>query len=144
MKKILCTVACFLVACAVIAGPHDGRGGHGGGRGGWGGGPGCGGNRGYGLWQASQIVGIVANGMYIANQLNQPQVVYQQPVQVVQQQPVYVQQPQVVYQQQPVYVQPQPTYVVPVQPTVIYQPNTVVVQPRRKFILFRVIDAVLQ
>lgn len=134
MKKITVFVIVLMAACSLVAGPPRGRHHH----------HHHGGNN--GLAMAADIVSICANGVFMANQLSTPRVVYTQPVYY--QQPIYQPAPQ------PVYVQPTVLYAPPPQPVyyrqpvqyytpVVYEPSTVIVRERRPFILTRIIDAIL-
>ena len=142
MKKILVLLFVGICSVTLIAGPHGRHGGHH-----------HGGYRGYdrGLWTARQVVGIVADGVRIANGLGYGCPAYYAPPAYYQPTPVYVQpqvqyvypQQQVVYQQpQTVVVQPQPQTVVVQQPTV--NQEVIYVRPRREFIVTRILRAVLE
>ena len=143
MKKLLVILFVGICSITLVAGPHGRHGCHHGGHRHHGGPS--------GLWTARQIVGIVADGVRIANGLNYyGQPYYYQPAPAYYPAPVYYQQPQTVVYQQPIqYVQPQTVVVQPQPQTVVVQQPTVnqeiiYVRPRREFIVTRILRAVLE
>ena len=142
MKKHLVLLFVGICSVTLVAGPHGHHGGH---------------HHHYhhggdGLWTARQIVGIVADGVRIANGVGYYNYPYYQTPVVYQPAPVYTQPQTVVYQQPVQYVQPQTVVVQPQPQTVVVQQpvqttttqQVIYVQPRREFIVTRILRAVLE